>query len=648
MIKELDMETTVRDAIGQQRACLIVPGRIMKQILWIPRVCTALLLCALHLPVSAQSSDSAFVSLCKGDVSSWMRIPSRRIAVHYSAPSIESSTVQRDTIIDGGQYIWLEYPPEMGLPAGWMRSDPAGLYLRNGDNDTLRLPAHVELNDVLPDGKVFEILTVLTQFGELPAYRVTRTVFPGKRYDWTWVPIVGLWECSILQGDAIIHYHFLSGSRCGRGSPDVPAALDVPLRSGDILVHEVRQKSASETAYRVQSSYEILEGTRWIHSEPGGGDEYTVRHLKVRVNTAGHVFYDAADAFGGDTDTELYPAYIPALDTVLLDGLPYEVLARFDTLMFSDTVRACILRCADPNAPRTLVYADRFGLIFEETDTFAATLHSARIRGNTYNRQAEVRRWLPLCDGSVYEYRMTGPFSDTYGRMKLRDSTFAGRTSVFFNPPGMAVMGMGSLRYPLRGLMTEHAEGVRSSRGNMLLPFASDLGDTTATGMVIALEERNLFGKLRRVMRTAKVSEDVNRRDVFVEDIGLYASDILERGFGRFVWTLSGAIVCGESVGTPLSVESDSFAPVASEMTLYPHPATAGAHVGVSVTVAGSGAYQLVVTDVLGRTQLARVVSLSEGRNTLQLPLHEFSSGSYILSLRNGEVVISAIFLVTP
>jgi hypothetical protein len=647
MIKELDMKTKARGAFEQQRAWLAVPGQIMKQTQWIPLLCTALLLCALHLPVSAQSSDSAFVSLCKGDVSSWMRIPARRIAVHYSAPSIESSTVQRDTIIDGGQYIWLEYPPEMGLPAGWMRSDPAGLYLRNGDNDTLRLPAHVELNDVLPDGKVFEILTVLTQFGELPAYRVTRTVFPGKRYDWTWVPIVGLWECSILQSDAIIQYHFLSGTRCGRGSSDVPVALDVPLNSGDILVHEVRQKSSNETAYRAQSSYEILEGTRWIHSEPGGGDEYTVRHLKVRVNTAGHVFYDAADAFGGDPDTELYPAYIPALDTVLLDGLPYEVLARFDTLVFSDTVRACILRCADQLSPRTLVYADRFGLIFEETDTFAATLHSARIRGNTYNRQAEVRRWLPLCDGSVYEYRMTGPFSDTYGRMKLRDSTFAGRTSVFFNPPGMAVMGMGSLRYPLRGLMTEHAEGVRSSRGNMLLPFASDLGDTTATGMVIALEERNLFGKLRRVMRTAKVSEDVNRRDVFVEDIGLYASDILERGFGRFVWTLSGAIVCGENVGTPLSAESDNFAPIAADMTLYPNPSTAGERVSVSVNVAANGLYQLVITDVLGRIRLARDVSLHEGNNTLQLSVDEYTPGCYMVTLRGSSLLKSRTLQIT-
>lgn len=620
---------------------------MMKQKLLLPLLTAALLLGAFQPQVWAQASDSAFVSLCSGDVSTWMRIPMRQWTLAYSPPSMVSSTVHRDTVIDGRQYVYLLFPPEMALPEGWMRSDPAGLYLRGSDSDTLLLPADVKLNDLLLNGKVFEILTVPTQFGQLPAYRISRTVFPGKRIEWTWVPVIGLWECSISQGDLRVQYHYLSGLRCGRGTPDLPVALDVPLRSGDILVHEIRQKATSETAYRVQSSSENLEGTRWIHSEPTGDGEYTVRHLKVSINTDGHVLHDALDMLGSDPDVEPYPAYIPALDTVLLGGRPYAVIARFDTTIFSDTVSACRLRSADQLAPRTILYADRFGLVHEETDAITATLHSAVIWGNKYNRQAVVRRWLPLCDGSVYEYRMTGPFSDTYGRMKLRDSTLLGRTSVFFEPPGMAVMGMSSMRYPLRGLMTEQAEGVRRSNGGMLIPFAAELGDTTSTGMVISLEQRQIFGTSRRVMLTAKVSDDINRRDLYVEDVGMYSSDIQERGFGRFTWTLTGAIVCGESIGTPLSADRQLPFAAAADMMLYPNPTTTGTRAIVSMSILRHGHYQLAVSDVLGRILFRSEMYLPKGTTSVPLPLDGFAPGAYMVVLLGDDVVKSTALFIS-
>jgi hypothetical protein len=127
-------------------------------------------------------------------------------------------------------------------------------------------------------------------------------------------------------------------------------------------------------------------------------------------------------AYGGTEQTGRRPARL------------YEVPARFDALVFSDTARAFRLRSADQPATRVLVYDDRYGLLYQETEAFAATPRNAWMHGKSYNRHTEATRRHPLCDGSVSEYRIAGTFTDTQGWMKLRDSTFAGRSSVFFNP----------------------------------------------------------------------------------------------------------------------------------------------------------------------------------------------------------------------
>ncbi len=598
----------------------------------------AILACAMQGLAFGQSSEDAFMPLCVGDVSSWIRIRMQTQTQRYWPPTLFSSSIERDTTISGEQYAYVSFPPEAEIPEGWMRSDSAGLYLRRGEGDSLIVPASADIEERVSGGKVIDTFTVSTQYGTLPAYRVVRASFPSRRLYWTWVRGLGLWEITVSQGSEVTHFHFLSGMRCGKGSENLPVVFDVPLRLGDIVVHKLSDVSGAELGYRVQSAVDALFGPRWIISNPPDGGGHALRNFVVTVDTDGQVRYQANDMLGTGQAFVSYPAYSPALDTVVMDGLPYFVTARFDTTIFSDTVRAFALRSTDQLAPRTVIIADRFGMVYEKAGGVVASLHSAVVNGRKYNRNTVRRRFLPLCDSSVFEYKMIGPFSHGFGRMKIRDSTFLGVTSLFYGPPGMAVLGGSSMRYPMRGLFTEQADGVYDSKRKLVFPFEANLGDTMRTGVVIGLEQREVLGGLRWTMHTAEIWDDILRRDVYVEDAGLYSSDIEEAGTGRFTWTLTGAIVCGEAFGEVLAMDEAYPRSIASNVTAYPNPAPAGSgRIFINVQAASQGIASLTVVDLLGRVRMASETFVRDGSHAIPVSISSLEPGMYMLVVITGQ-----------
>lgn len=588
--------------------------------------------------------------VCQGDASSWhiqQRDPNRS---DYTPPVIRTVNVDRDTVAFGETYFYLAYPELMRLPAIWARSDSLGLFCLTATGDSLLLPSIDSIGTPVMGGEISDTLTVHTMFGQARAYKVRR-IDGDRTLVWTVADGIGIWDFfSWRKGSGEYYYcRFLSGRRCGQGPPGDPVAIDVPLHARDILV-----RTRGDGGSTIESAKQSSRGPSWVGLPASSALLFDNRSFSVTINPDCIVYYDPSDFMGSAPASEYYPAYIPATDSITLDGRRWSVERRFDTTVFAQPVRAFAIRGQTSRGEFVRIVTEKFGVVREialsgSPASFSSVLASAVVNGVAYNRGTERHRFFPLCRENVYEYRMTSRSYDTIARVRLTEDTLVDGVEYFrFRLPGIPYHPNTTVEKSLiNGWFREAEDGIYSIDSTLAYPFAADLGDITHSGIVIGIRQRSFGGDSRFVLVTANFGYHYDRQDTLVEGIGPIAAKDYLLFEGGFRWELTGAVICGEPWGIPLGVSETPVPQEEPDMLLYPNPVPAAGGL-VHVRLAGGmpGAVRLSLHDLLGRELRSQEVTHDRGDTEYAIPLGNLPAGMYVLRLQTGHRTVSRNLLL--
>lgn len=610
------------------------------------RVLTAA--CLLFTVNSMQATAQNFsFPVCLGDASSWhiqQRDPNRR---DYTPPLIRTVNVDRDTVASGERYFYLDFPEQLRLPAIWARSDSLGLHCLTAAGDSLFLPSIDSIGTPVLGGKISDTLTVHTMFGQTRALKIKR-VDGDSTFVWIVADGIGIWDFrSWTQVGAENDYcRFLSGRRCGQGPSDKPVAIDVPLRARDILV-----RSREDGTSTIESARSSILGPYWVGLPASSALEFENARFSVTINADCNVDYHP-DGVG--SPHEYYPAFIPATDSITLDGRRWSVERRFDTTVFAQPVRAFAIRGRTSRGEFVRIVTEKFGVVREialsgSPASFSSVLASAVVNGVGYNRSTERHRFFPLCRDNVYEYRMTRRSYDTLARVTLTEDTLVDGMAYFrFRLPGIPYPPISTVEKSLiNGWFREAEDGIYSIDSTLAYPYAADLGDITHSGIVTGISRRNVGSDSSFVLVTADVGYHYDRQDTLVEGIGPIAAKDYLLFEGGFRWELTGAIICGEPWGIPLAVSETPVPPEVPVMQLYPNPLPAANGV-VNVRLAGgmSGAVRLSMHDLLGRELRWQEFRYDRSVTEYTIPLDNLPAGMYVLRMQTGRRTVSRNLLL--
>ncbi len=598
------------------------------------RVITAacLLLAGFNMHATAQNFS---FPVCQGDASSWhiqQRDPNR---THYTPPVIRTVSVGRDTVAFGETYYYLDFPEQLRLPAIWARSDSLGLHCLTATGDALLLPSIDRIGMPVMGGEISDTLTIHTSFGPARAYKIRR-IDGDSTLVWTVADGIGIWDFTSWRqgGGEYVYCRFLSGRRCGQGPLGDPVAIDVPLRARDILV-----RTRNDGSSTIESARPSSRGPSWVGLPASSALLFDNRSFSVTINPDCNVYYDPMDFMGSAPACEYYPAFIPATDSITLDGRRWSVERRFDTTVFSQQVRAFSIRGETSHGGFERIVAEKFGVVREialsgSPASFSSVLASAVVNGVSYNRGTERHRFFPLCRENVYEYRMTQHPYDTIARMQLTEDTLVdGVAYIHFRLPGIPYPPNNTATKSLiSGWFREAEDGIYTMDSTLAYPFAADLGDITLSGIVIGVRRRNFGGDSRFALITADFGYHYNRQDTLVEGIGPFAANDYLLFEGGFSWELTSAVICGETWGAPLAVSETPLPPEEPSVQLYPNPVPATSRV-VHLRLAGGmpGAVRLSVHDLLGRELRSQEIMHDRNDTEYAIPIGSLPAGMYVL-----------------
>ncbi len=588
--------------------------------------------------------------VCVGDASSWhiqQRDPNR---ADYTPPVILTENIERDTVAHGEVYVHMVFPEQLRLPAIWARSDSLGLHCLTAEGDSLFLPSIDSIGTPVLGGKISDTLTVHTVFGQTHAYKITR-IDGDSTLVWIVADGIGIWDFTSWQkgGGERVYCRFLSGRRCGQGPPDDPIAIDVPLRARDILVR-YREDGKST----IESARQSRRGPYWVGLPASSALLFDNRSFSVTINPDCIVYYYPMDFMGSAPACEYYPAYIPATDTIMLDGQRWSVERRFDTTVFAQPVKAFEIRGQTSRGGFVRIIAEEFGVIREIAlsgghGSVSSALASAVVNGVAYNRGTERHRFFPLCRDNIYEYRMTSRSYDTVARVTLTQDTLVdGEVYFRFRLPGIPYQpGSPDEKSLIDGWFREAEDGIHAIDSALAYPFAADLGDITHSGIVTGISRRSFGSDTRFVLITADIGYHYDRQDTLVEGIGPIAARDYLMYEGGYRWKLTGAIICGESWGIPLTVSETPVPPEKPVMRLYPNPVPAAngvVHVGLAGAIPGQ--VRLSVHDLLGRQLRSQDLMHERSDTEYTIPLDNLPAGMYVLRMHTGMQTVSGNLLL--
>ncbi len=608
----------------------------------LPRDCMwgfpLLLVALLSQPLTAQGYPWAFMPMCVGDETWWISVSDS--GAGHTLPVFTSMRIDRDTVIEAQRYFYVDFPAEAGIAEGWIRSDSAGLHVWNGTSEQRILPSWVSEGDLVNGVKVTAITYVRTPFGDARSF----TLQSGGGV--TWTDGIGLWAFNRIVGGRSRTFTWMARNACGATPHREPAGFTAPIRDGDILVHRLKSEEQPELGFQILAARKGTGGREWIAATSMHHGRRENRNFFITMSPAGMVHYEGNDRYGVQPRLDYYPTYLPPVDEFTVGNCVMRVVARFDTIIFSETVDAFTLKSTRSDLDRVITIADRFGLVYERVQGLEAVLHSAVINGKKYNRTQERRRFLPLCSGSTFAYRRFGPENNDVGYTSMRDTTAQGVPAVSFSLPAMPVPGRSIMMTALDGSYRDTVEGVLDGNGELVLPAAVDLGDRAPTGIVVSIGQRVVFGALRAFLATVDIDNYALREDMLVENIGLYSSRLDEQYGGTFEWRLLGGVICGEAVGVTSEVADLAGGATAPRIELYPNPATAGGTVHIGI-VAGAPAHgRLLLRDMLGRIAMDEIVALVPGMNAITRSSRGLAPGVYAVSLTMDAAHISTLLLL--
>jgi hypothetical protein len=183
-------------------------------------------------------------------------------------------------------------------------------------------------------------------------------------------------------------------------------------------------------------------------------------------------------------------------------------------------------------------------------------------------------------------------------------------------------------------------QGLVLVSGHVVLKANAGPGDVvSATKLLTDTTSAPFANRLRRAMHLTAVSPgETYEYSTIVEGIGLTKLDGWGWAVGDWRMDLIYYEGCGESWGTPVSVDEAASPPQALSLTVAPSLLYgAGASAKLMIWSPSAISARLYITDILGRTVRDRELWLEAGMTWQSLELHGLASGMYLVCVQSSR-----------
>ncbi len=411
-----------------------------------------------------------------------------------------------------------------------------------------------------------------------------------------------------------------------------------PFEPGDILVYDITPPpnsylppyfivSTGPGGYAFQDKESLFNvwGTYPIASI--GGPDY--RH-RFSVDTSGFVFHEAE---WGKSRFQVYPAFIPQGDHIIMNGETWNIPRRLDTTVLGALTRGFEM---ERGGLRRII-TERFGetAVLDRDGNAKMVLTSAVIRDTVFNRDTAWRNYLPLCVGNRYVYfrYVESAFQEEVETEVTETSEMDGRT--WFHLEG---------RGPLIGWFRSDSTGVYqylNGQSTMHIPGNAALGIRTRIGMIADTDTVTPWPEAGlsffRVYDWI-FDQDFTQSRYWLADFGIFEQYRWGYDAGSEEYDYIFGVICGEVIGRVVDVDPAHSSPESTSIDdIFPNPASNLATAAFTLPHATQA--EFVLTDMLGRR--VRQLGAAEypaGSHRATVRLEGLRPGLYLLTLRTPSV----------
>lgn len=426
------------------------------------------------------------------------------------------------------------------------------------------------------------------------------------------------------------------------------AEFTPPFEPGDILVYEADQAAfpphpATFVLSTGPGGYAFSDKESWFNgwgAYPIANDGGRFYRHRFSVDSSGFVWHEAE---WDQNRFQVYPAFIPQGDQVIMNGETWNVPRRFDTTVLGVQTRGFEM---ERNGLRRII-TERFGetAVLDRDGNAKLVLNSAVIRDTTFNRDLTSRNYLPLCVGSRYVYfrERDGGFQEEVLTEVTGTSEMDGRT--WFHLEGKG---------PLIGWFRSDSTGVheyRNGKSTLHIPGNAALGMRTRIGMIFDTATVAPWPEVGRPffrVNDRMFDQDYNHYRIWLSGLGILEE--FEWGYGggskklEYIW----GVICGETIGVVVDVDPAHASPESISIDdIFPNPASN--IVTAAFTLPHATQAEFVLTDLLGRR--VRQLGAAEypaGSHRATVRLEGLRPGLYLLTLRTPSVTVTRRVVVAP
>ncbi|MCB2205820.1 T9SS type A sorting domain-containing protein [bacterium] len=536
---------------------------------------------------------------------------------------------------------------------GWYRYAVDGLHMLKDSAgstvDRLWLPLECSVGEIFESGMIVDTGSVHCGVTR----RSTVTIDYGADGVWRWADQLG--AVQVDQGNRT--FRFMESTSCF-------APLRIfqeqeftpPFGDEDLLVFRRRTTHWFTTDWHNYFLKTLKRGQNIRGSWHSGylllPKRYRIPYDGVRVSLNERNVLTWYEVYENDS-LELYPAFIPTRDEILLNDVAWTVARRFDTLVLGADCRAYEL----VRGPHSRIITDRFGEIraftgSESVDAGECYLTSAVVRDTSFNRDSSRYRYFDLCEGDRMQFKRTFEWSESIDWWEFAaDSIISGDTWFLLPQTRLGIFGRplsGWLRWAEDGL---HSYDTQGGADNLILRSDASLGDWCEWGIVYDTSTVIDAGVHRRLLKAAAdigySTEGAPGWTVYLlAGVGMQLAEWVGWEYkSRF--ELLYAENCGETWGDLVEIDTELLQPSSLELSVYPNPIPLSQQ---DVVIVGdgfqAGMAQLCVTDMLGREIQTASISLVGSSVRHQITLNNTSPGLYMVTLHQSSRALHTKLLV--